>query len=114
MPSERWWRPSVPAREGTAALLRDLARRGFAGAPRHLNVDEQGRDILSIVPGEPVPALRGDDQLVQVATLLREFHDASVDFIPRAGSTWRVPPPAPLAPHGRIILLAVPPCTLLE
>ena len=71
-----------PWSDSTAALLRHLEARGFTAAPRFLGVDELGRDVLSVVPGEPVAGLAGDGQLVQVARLLRAFHDATADFVP--------------------------------
>lgn len=105
-----------PWSDTTAALLHHLASRGFAAAPRHLGVDELGRDILSTVPGRPVPTLRGDEQLVQVASLVRDFHDASEDFVPPADAVWRVQaPPLPAASGpARVIHRDVGPWNLLE
>jgi hypothetical protein len=102
-----------PWSDTTAALLHHLERKGFAAAPRHLGVDELGRDILSVVPGTPVPALRGDDQLVEVATLLRAFHDATADFVAPADACWRVSP-SRAAGEARIIHRDVAPWNLLE
>ena len=68
-------------------LLRHLERRGFSGAPRFLGIDGAGREMLSFIPGS-VPAELGhfsDDQLTAAARLLREFHDATVDFASRDG-----------------------------
>ena len=48
-----------PWSDSTAALLRHLEARGFTAAPRFLGVDELGRDVLSVVPGEPVAGLAG-------------------------------------------------------
>jgi hypothetical protein len=101
-----------PWSDTTAALLRHLERRGFTAAPRHLGVDDLGRDILSVLPGEPVAALTGDAQLVQVARLLRAFHDATADFTPPAGARWRVP--ARSGPGERIIHRDVAPWNLLQ
>lgn len=66
------------------ALLAHLAARGFAGAPRFLGRDEQGRDILTWLPGR-VPYDEGDftdSQLGAAARLLRAYHDATADFPP--------------------------------
>ena len=79
-----------PWSDTTAALLRHLEQRGFTAAPRHLGIDESGRDVLSVLPGEPLASLAGDAQLAQVARLLRVFHDAAADFVPPAGARWRV------------------------
>jgi hypothetical protein len=102
-----------PWSDTIAALLHHLERKGFTSAPRHLGVDELGRDILSVVPGKPVATLRGDEQLVQVAGLLRAFHDASADFVSSADACWQVSP-ASTASAARIIHRDVAPWNLLE
>ncbi len=73
-------------------MLLHLDSVGFQRAPRHLGVDEHGRDVLSFVPGDvPLPpyptwALR-EETLREVARLLREFHDAMIGFRP-SGVEW--------------------------
>lgn len=67
------------------ALLDHLELVGFEGAPRYLGIDEQGREILSYVPGsaivKPYPSWAlGDSALVSVARVLREYHDAISSF----------------------------------
>jgi hypothetical protein len=86
------WTPSVHA------LLRHLRDAGFTGAPRPLGVDEQGREILSYLPGEvigtrrPWPAwVHSDDALRQVAAWLRDFHAAAAGFVPAPDAVWRLP-----------------------
>jgi hypothetical protein len=101
-----------PWSDTTAALLRHLEQRGFTAAPRYLGVDDLGRDVLSARPGEPVTRLAGDAQLVQVAGLLRAFHDAAADFIPPTGARWRVP--ARGRPGQRVIHRDVAPWNLLQ
>ena len=101
-----------PGSDATAALLRHLEQRGFTAAPRHLGIDECGRDVLSVLPGGPVTILAGDDQLTQVASLLRAFHDATADFVPPAGVRWRVP--SRPVPAKRIIHRDVAPWNLLQ
>ena len=64
-------------------LLRFLEGRGWAGAPRFLGVDEQGREVLSHLeghvpwaPGEDQPpAVTSDESLAAVARLVRQLHD---------------------------------------
>lgn len=66
------------------ALFGHLAARGFGGAPRFLGHDEQGREMLTYLPGH-VPVGEdnfSDRQLAGAATLLRAYHDATVDFAP--------------------------------
>lgn len=97
------WTPAVHA------LLQYLADHGFEAAPRPLGLDEQGREILSYLPGEaahrPWPAvLRTDDGLAQVARLVRRYHDVVEGFEPPAGAVWRVGPveklPGQIIRHG--------------
>ncbi|SDT57067.1 phosphotransferase [Actinoplanes derwentensis] len=77
------------------ALLRHLEDAGFDGAPRALGFDEQGREMLTYLPGEvigervPWPGWAFADQtLVQVAQWLRRLHDLTADFRPPPDETW--------------------------
>nr|WP_211339329.1 phosphotransferase [Nocardia mexicana] len=59
-------------------LLRFLEERGWTGAPRFLGIDPRGREVLTYVDGDVAPraASAGEPEcLVQVAELVREFHD---------------------------------------
>jgi hypothetical protein len=83
------WTPTVHA------LLRHLERAGFDGAPRALGFDDQGREMLSYLPGRtvgnsfPWPAwVFADTTLVQVGRWLRRVHDATADFTPPADERW--------------------------
>jgi Phosphotransferase enzyme family len=85
------WTPAVQA------LLAHLAGKDFAGSPRPLGIDEQGREVLTFVPGETVGSARpwpawvyAEDTLAQVARWLRGFHRAVADFAPPAGTVWRM------------------------
>jgi phosphotransferase family enzyme len=72
-------RPPAPAY--VRDLLRYLERRGWPGAPRHLGLDDRGREILSYVEGHVAwekaqPAgVRSAESLIGVARLVRQFHD---------------------------------------
>ena len=84
------WTPAVHA------LLRHLENVGFDRAPRVLGFDDQGREMLSYLPGSVVGAARpwpawvhSDDALCQVAEWLRDFHAAAAGFVPPAGARWR-------------------------
>lgn len=98
-------RPQRATSPATQALLRHLADVGFAGAPRFLGVDQQGREVLSYVPGTavtpPYPAWAlSDEALVSVAQLLRDYHGAVSSFS-ATSHRWPPSPPAPFA--GRLI-----------
>jgi hypothetical protein len=89
-------RPAGPWTPAVHALLRHLADAGFDGAPAPLGIDDQGREILSLLPGEslgpepPWPSwVHSDETLWQVAQWLREYHAAVADFVPPAGAVWR-------------------------
>jgi Phosphotransferase enzyme family len=82
------WSPTVHE------LLRHLESRGFSGAPRFLDIDERGREVLTFIDGEignyPLKAYMWSDEVLQkVAHLLRRFHDATIDFAPAPGATWQ-------------------------
>ena len=92
----RPWRATSPA---TIALLDHLHAVGFPGAPRFLDVDDQGREVLTYVPGTAItpPFSRSaltDAALTSVAALLREYHAAVASFDP-SPHTWPASPPAP-------------------
>lgn len=69
-------------------LLKYLEKVGCPSVPRYLGVDEKGREILSyidgVVPGNDYPEIEGymwsDLVLVELAKLLRNFHDATAGF----------------------------------
>jgi Ser/Thr protein kinase RdoA (MazF antagonist) len=62
-------------------LLLHLESKGFSGAPRFLGIDDQGREILSFLPGDVPRDLSrfSDTQLAVAAGLLRRYHDATAD-----------------------------------
>jgi aminoglycoside phosphotransferase (APT) family kinase protein len=86
-------RPLRPFSLTVQAYLAHLRDAGFAGAPLPLGVDEQGREVLSFVPGEvhrhPLPpAAAGDDVLMALARLIRALHEASAGWVPPPGAVW--------------------------
>jgi hypothetical protein len=83
------WTPTVHA------LLRHLEEAGVDGVPRALGFDEQGRQMLTYLPGEvigtsvPWPAWAyADSTLVQVGQWMRRVHDATAVFMPPKGERW--------------------------
>ncbi len=80
---------------GVHALLTHLHAMGFSRAPRVPGIDEQGREVLSFLPGETVgearpwpPWTHSDATLVAAGQWLRDFHAASASFVPPAGARW--------------------------
>jgi hypothetical protein len=94
-------RPQRPTSPATHALLRHLADVGFSGAPRFLDIDDLGREVLTYVPGTaitpPFPAWAlTDEALASVAALLRAYHSAVETFDPRP-YLWPQSPPEPFS-----------------
>jgi hypothetical protein len=81
-------RPPQPS--GVRALLEWYERVGFDGAPRFLGFDDQGREVLSYVAGEPAfaPVPCSDAVIVASGRLLREAHDAQHGFAPPPDVVW--------------------------
>ena len=87
----------APASGAIHALLRHLELAGFTGAPRCLGLDDQGREMLTFIPGDvavrldeqPLPDYaRSDGTLAQLGLLTREFHDATAGFEAPPGAEW--------------------------
>ena len=86
-------RPLRPFSLTVQAYLAHLRDAGFTGAPLPFGVDEQGREILSFVPGDvprnPLPPeTAGDDVLVALAQLIRTLHEASAGWAPPPDAVW--------------------------
>jgi hypothetical protein len=82
-------------------LLAHLRSRGILEVPEPLGFDEQGREILSFLPGtvglDPLPeALRSEQVLTAAAGLLRRIHDASAEIARDAPSGWQAPTREPV------------------
>ena len=79
--------PHTPA---VHALLRHLQAVGFDGAPRVLGIDEQGREVLTYMPGDEGRDIPHDDRtLAEAARLIRRFHDAVAGFDPPPDAAWK-------------------------
>ncbi|MEU0991618.1 phosphotransferase [Streptomyces sp. NPDC005953] len=102
-------RPVGPWTRTVHALLDHLRMAGFAGAPRAHGFDTEGREVLDFLPGHvadhPLPDyVRSDATLCAVAQLLRDYHDATVHFVPGADADWYFPSrePAEVICHGDV------------
>lgn len=67
-------------------LLKHLESKGFNYAPKFLGIDEKGREILSFIEGEtgnyPLKDyMWSDTVLIEIAKMLRLYHDAVSDFV---------------------------------
>ena len=92
-------RPTGPWTPAVHALLNHLHGVGFRAAPRPLGIDEEGREVLTFIPGDvawpnPFHQLDGDDQLRHVAYLIRDYHDAVAGFVPPPDAQWQALIPA--------------------
>ena len=82
-------RPATPNSVFVRSLLLHLERSAFAGAPRHLGMDEDNRDIFSYLPGDVPSELEDhpDHVLESAARLIRSFHDATAPLIQSGAAT---------------------------
>jgi len=72
--------------------LQYLEKAGMTGVPRFLGIDEQGREILSYIPGITAesddlfshPCLHSDEAICDMARFMRKLHDISAGFLPTA------------------------------
>ncbi|MFV0435495.1 MAG: phosphotransferase [Leucobacter sp.] len=84
-------RPTGPWTPAVHALLAHLRDRGLEGVPEVLGFDEEGREVLTFLPGEtldPETQQVSDATLAHAAAWLRRFHDAVRDFRP-GPLAWR-------------------------
>jgi len=86
------------------SLLKHLEETSFAGAPRALGIDREGREMVSYINGTaghyPLkPYVLSNSTLIQVAQLLRRFHEASASFSAPATSIRS----HPLAGRGEVM-----------
>lgn len=92
-------RPCAPASATIHRLLEHLRANRFDRAPRFLDFDAQGREVLTRVAGAagdyPLrPEWWSDESLVAAAQLLRRYHDCTTTFERRPDDVWQgeVPP----------------------
>jgi len=88
-------RPAGPWTPAVHALLDHLHSVGFRGAPRPLGIDEEGREVLTYIPGlvawpDHFDLLGPIGRVARVARLIREYHDAARSFTPPPDASWQV------------------------
>lgn len=101
-------RPAGPWTPTVHALLLHVRERGFGLAPEPLGLDDQGREVLSYIPGHTVgdelPWQRwvwDDALLAEVGRAAALYHRAVADFRPEGVVPWQLGP-APLE-AGQIV-----------
>lgn len=127
-------RPARPFSATIQAYLAHLHAVGFTGAPIPMGFDQDGREVLSYVPGEvprePLPSEAATDQvLIALAQLIRHLHEASQSWIPPADAVWgglpgnattpRIDHPAELVSHrdycpGNVVFCEGRPVALID
>jgi len=100
-------RQAGPWTEQVHLLLVHLHGKGIDFVPRPLGMDDEGREILTFLPGtvgqSPLAEChRGDEILIQAARMLRLIHDATVEIAPNLHTGWRAPvrQPVEVICHG--------------
>ncbi len=88
-------------------LLQHLRQTGFMAAPEAYGYDEKGREVVSYLDGDvyhyPLPmSAKSNQALISAAKLLREYHDATVDFAKIYRGEWQFEdhPPVEVICHG--------------
>lgn len=87
------WTPTIQR------LLAHVHARGMTEVPEPLGLDDQGREVVSYLPGDvpgwPAPEwLWSERVLADAGRLLRRFHDATAGFAP-PDAEWRLPAAEP-------------------
>ncbi len=85
-------KPATTATPAVAALLHHLTAAGFEGSPRHLGLDDAGRQVLEYIPGVLADQLPPLDlaELHRLGRMIRRLHDAAKSFQPPADAQWQV------------------------
>lgn len=97
------YRPSGFWSESVHKLLYHLESKGFYNAPKFLDYDSDGNEILSFVSGDVYNyPLKGniatDEALISASKLLRQYHDITASFITSPSfesSQWMLPSRSP-------------------
>jgi hypothetical protein len=87
------WTPTIQR------LLNHVRARGVTEVPEPLGLDDQGREVVSFLPGDvpgwPAPEwLWSERVLADAGRLLRRFHDATAGFT-TGDAEWRLPATEP-------------------
>ena len=89
-------RPAGPWSASVHDLLNHLEYKGFSYSPRAIALElDQNREVLSYIDGyvamRPWPTyLLAENGIIEVAQMLLKYHQAVTDYVPIAGSVWRM------------------------
>jgi hypothetical protein len=89
-------KPRTAATPAVTALLHHLTSVGFEASPRHLGLDDIGRQVLEFVPGVNAysqPPLTVPE-LTRLGGMIRRLHDATQTLTPSPAARWDVAIPA--------------------
>lgn len=91
------WSPTIHK------LLKHLEKNTFKWAPQFYGIDEKNREILSFIHGEAAvefPRLKAymmtDEVLIDIANILKSFHDISASFDRHIDDEWMLSYPGTL------------------
>jgi hypothetical protein len=91
-------RTSSPSAPTIHRLLAHVRAKGLLWVPEPLGWDEDGREVLSFIPGDVPHAMPGwiwsESVLTDIARALRAWHDATADFT-APGAEWGLPASSP-------------------
>ena len=102
-------KPAGPWTPSMQALLRFVRAEGFELAPEPLGVDDEGREVLAWIEGNPAwrpwpSVLLGSDGVIELGRTLRVYHDIVRAFDPGEDAVWRSGParlgPDEIVLHG--------------
>lgn len=93
-------RPVHPWTPAVHALLRHLEAASFPESPRVRGFDEQGREVLTMIPGKvgnypTTPEMQTNASLAAVARMLRRYHEAATVQPGWGELPWRYRDPDP-------------------
>lgn len=80
-------RPQTPYAARIRGVLAQLEHAGVEGVPRYLGTDDQGREVVSYLPGStdfPADMLTNPQVVVAATGLLRRYHDATTGLVAAA------------------------------
>jgi Ser/Thr protein kinase RdoA (MazF antagonist) len=89
------YKDKKPQSTTTQRLLRHLQSKGLTFCPKPLGFDNKGREMLSFMHGNTLDDFPGVSSITDkietvkhAASMLRKFHDATIDFTKQPNDIW--------------------------